>query len=431
MKYLLPASLVTFTFAAIGFAQNKTDAVNATKPKPAKTLKPFGIAPAGLTNPELKHAVERFDAASVLPGKPKPFTRMRWTSEDPPKLWYIGLWGPNIDNELIALTKNTPDLTMVELHEPHIDNDGMKSIAALPGMRYLRVNPIERWNKKGHPEPMYCFPEFTSHLDRPRVTGKSLSYFEGKGTLEGLYLLDAVIDTADLVHLAKLPRLSTLALPCEIDEAAVTNLAACSRLHRLTLGFRKITGTEIKQLANLQKLQYLKITHATVTNEALAAIGMMPALKSLEIVASELSDDQLSHLRLPDSLTTLGLKQNNISGPGLAQLANHAQNLTTLGLEFNNLTNQALPVFNGFTNLKNLYLSYCPGINDKGIDSGSLLKMEHLRELRLRGLKVTDASVESLSEMTFLETLSMRGTGVTRDGVDQLKKAMPETYIFK
>ena len=115
MKYLLPASLVTFTFAAIGFAQNKTDAVNATKPKPAKTLKPFGIAPAGLTNPELKHAVERFDAASVLPGKPKPFTRMRWTSEDPPKLWYSFL---------------------------------------------------------------------NSHRIRTsRVTGKSLSYFEGKGTL--------------------------------------------------------------------------------------------------------------------------------------------------------------------------------------------------------------------------------------------------------
>ena len=57
--------------------------------------------------------------------------------------------------------------------------------------------------------------------------------------------------------------------------------------------------------------------------------------------------------------------------------------------------------------------------------------MEQLRELRLRGLKVTDASVESLSEMTFLEKLSVRGTGVTRDGVDQLKKAMPETYIFK
>ena len=53
--------------------------------------------------------------------------------------------------------------------------------------------------------------------------------------------------------------------------------------------------------------------------------------------------------------------------------------------------------------------------------------MEHLRELRL-GLKVTDASA-ILSEMTFLETLSARGTGVTWDGVDQLKKAMPDLYF--
>ena len=47
------------------------------------------------------------------------------------------------------------------------------------------------------------------------------------------------------------------------------------------------------------------------------------------------------------------------------------------------------------------------------------------------GLNGTDASAEGLSELTFLEKLSVRGTGVTWDGVDKLKKAMPETYIFK
>ncbi|MDF1853797.1 MAG: hypothetical protein P1U85_23415, partial [Verrucomicrobiales bacterium] len=431
MKYLLPGFLVTLSFATTAFAQNKTDTINAAKPKPAKTLVPFGIAPAGLTSPELKNAVEAMFEASVLPSKPKPFTRMRWTSEDPPKLWYIGLWGPNIDNDMIALTKSTPDLTTVVLHEPHIDDDGMKSIAALPGLRYLHVNPTERWKKKGHPGPMYCFPEFTSSPDRPRVTGKSLSYFEGKQTLEALYLLDAVIDTADLVHLAKLPRLSTLALPCEIDEAAMTHLAACRRLHRLTFGYREITGAEIKQLANWKNLKYLTITHATLTDEALAAIGELPALKSLEIIASELSDDQLSHLRLPDTLTTLGLQQNNISGPGLEQLANHAQNVSTLGLEFNDLNNQSLPALKAFANVERLYLSHCREITGEGIGSGSLQEMEQLRELRLRDLKeVTDATVEALSTLTFLEKLSVRGTNVTWDGVDQLKKAMPETYIF-
>jgi hypothetical protein len=43
MKYLLPGFLVTLSFATTAFAQNKTDTINAAKPKPAKTLVPFGI----------------------------------------------------------------------------------------------------------------------------------------------------------------------------------------------------------------------------------------------------------------------------------------------------------------------------------------------------------------------------------------------------
>ncbi len=410
---------------------NKTDAVNAAKPKPPKTHVPFGIAPAGLTTPEVKDAVERLFAASVLPGNPKPFTRMRWTSEEPPKLWYIGLWGPNVDNDLIALTRHTLDLTTIDLYEPHIDDTGMKSIAALPGLRYLRVDPIERWTKKGHPAPMYCFPDFTSSPERPRVTGKSLAYFSGSETLEGLFLLDAQIEPADLAPLAKIPRLGHLALPCAIDEEAVTHLAACPRLHRLTFGHREITGAEIKQLANWEGLNYLTLTHATITKEALEAMALLPSLVSLEIIASELSDETLAHLKLPDTVIHLGLKQNNISGPGLAEMSKRAQNLKTLGLEFNDLTNEALPDLVGFTTVENLYLSYCLGITDEGIASGALQKMKQLRELRLRGLKVTDASVEALSAMTFLEKLSVRSTGVTWDGIDKLKKAMPKTYLFK
>lgn len=428
--FIIIASLATATSLPAA-KRNKTDAVNATKPKPAKTHVPFGIAPAGLTSPELKKAVEAMFAASVLPSKPRPFTRMRWRSEEPPKLWYVGLWGPNVDNDLIALTKHTPDLSMVALHEPHIDDDGMKSIAALPALRYLRVDPIERWTKEGHPSPMYCFPEFTSSPERPRVTGKSLAYFAGKETLEGLYLLDAQIETADLVHLSKLPRLGTVALPCKIDERAVKHLAACRRLHRLTLGHRVITGAEIQRLAKWDGLKYLTLTHATITKEALEAMALLPSLVSLDILASELSDKTLAHLHLPDTVTNLGLKQNNINGPGLAKMSKRAPKLKTLGLEFNDLTNAALSDLVGLTTLEKLYLSYCPGITDEGIGLDVLQGMQHLRELRLRGLKVTDSSVVALGKMTFLKKLSVRGTGVTWDGVAKLKVAMPDTYVFK
>ena len=133
------------------------------------------------------------------------------------------------------------------------------------------------------------------------MTGKSLAYFSGSETLEGLFLLDAQIEPADLAPLAKIPRLGHLALPCAIDEEAVTHLAACPRLHRLTLGHREITGAEIKQLANWEGLKYLTLTHATITKEALEAMALLPSLVSLEIIASELSDETLAHLKLPDT----------------------------------------------------------------------------------------------------------------------------------
>ena len=91
--------------------------------------------------------------------------------------------------------------------------------------------------------------------------------------------------------------------------------------------------------------------------EALEAMALLPSLVSLEIIASELSDETLAHLKLPDTVIHLGLKQNNISGPGLAEMSKRAQNLKTLGLEFNDLTNEALPDLVGFTTVENLYLS--------------------------------------------------------------------------
>ncbi len=128
---------------------NRTDAVNAAVPPPVATTRPFGIAPEGLTSPELADAVQKMDAASVLPGSRGSITRLRWSNDKPPKLWFVGLWGPNIDNALLALAAHTPDLWSVELHEPHIDDEGMRSLARLPKLRYLRIDPIERWSKPG------------------------------------------------------------------------------------------------------------------------------------------------------------------------------------------------------------------------------------------------------------------------------------------
>ena len=370
------------------------------------------------------------DAASVLPGSRGSITRLRWSSDKPPKLWFIGLWGPKIDNALMALTAHTPDLWSVELHEPHIDDEGMRSLARLPKLRYLRIDPIERWTKPGFAPLMYCFPDLAPRTDRPRVTGKSLAAFADAPALEGLSLLDTVVNAEDLAALALMPKLSSVSLPCVIDESALGHLQACRRLSSLTLGHREITAEEIKRLAGWKSLRSLSITNATLSDEALTAFASLPAVTSLELAACGITDARLAHLRLPPTVTTLSLRQNLLAGPGLAALAD--QPLKTLALEYTDLSDDTLAVLPKFQTLEKLFLEYCERITDRGIRSGALQSMTHLTELRLRGMKqVTDASLDDLVKFGYLKTISVRGAGVSWDGVTRMKEAMPQTFVFK
>jgi hypothetical protein len=64
-------------------------------------------------------------------------------------------------------------------------------------------------------------------------------------------------------------------------------------------------------------------------------------------------------------------------------------------------------------------------------------KLEHLagltqlRELGLRGRKVTDAGLEHLAGLTRLQTLHLEDTQVTKAGIKKLKKALPRFQISR
>jgi hypothetical protein len=408
----------------------KTDAINAAVKPPAVTNRPFGVAAAGLTSPDMAEAVKALDEASILPGEKHTITRFRWTEEPVPKLWFMGLWGPKVDNALMAVTRHTPDLWWVELHEPHIDDEGMKSLAALPKLRYLVVSPIERYVKPGFSPVMYCFPKFAPSADRPRVTGKCLEAFASATSLESLDLSDAVVTSSDLRHLAAIPRLSSVTLPTVIDEEALRHLQASKRLNRLGLGYREIGADEVRRLAGWKGLRQLAITRATLSDGALTALGGLENLDTLELIDCGLTDARLAQLRLPPKVTTLLLARNEIAGPGLVHLA--GGNLKTLGLEYNDLDDETIRHLPQLKTLRKLFLEYCEKLTDAGIRTGILQGMTQLEELRLRGMKkVTDASLDDLARFGHLKTLSVRSVGITNDGVERLKKEMPETHVFR
>jgi len=84
------------------------------------------------------------------------------------------------------------------------------------------------------------------------------------------------------------------------------------------------------------------------------------------------------------------------------------------------------------TGVENLAMSYCTGVTDKGIQSGVLQKMTHLKQLGLRGMKqVTDASLDDLVKFGHLDHITIRETKISPEGVESMKKAMPKTVVFK
>jgi hypothetical protein len=404
-------------------------AVDVAAVEPAKTNS-FGIKPEWVASPAMLDALERLQQAGVVAGRRGSLTFFRWSNTEPPKLAHLGLWGPQITNDLLSLTAQLPDLEYVSLYETDVDDDGIAALAGLPKLRRLTLAPICRYEKTGFGPPQWSYPFMAVRDERPHVTARGLQAFAAIATLEAVELLDARLASRDLALLKSWPKLSAVSLPNAIDAEAVRHLQACRRLNQLTLGYREITVEELKRLSEWPGLRRLTLIHARLSDEALAAFASLTTLEELRLEDCDLTDERLRRLQLAAATKSLLLERNEIDGPGLKHLVRLAP--TTLGLEFNNLRDETLNALPPLTSVVDLRLAYCRGITDRGIQSGTLQQMTNLKRLNLRGLKqVTNAALGDLEKFSRLEHIGLRETSVDANAVRRLRAALPNTDVFK
>lgn len=399
----------------------------AAEPVPKNS---FGIKPEWVTSPAMLDALQRLQQAGVVEGRRGSLTFFRWNSDSPPKLAHLGLWGPQITDELLDLTAHLPDLEFVSVYETSIDDDGVAALAKLPKLRRLAVAPICRYEKAGFGPPQWSYPFMAERSERPRITRRGLQAFAAVSTLESIELLDARLTSGDLALLKSWPKLSAVSLPNVIDAEAVRHLQACPRLNQLTLGYREVSAAEIEQMANWSGLRRLTLIHAQLSDETLQAFAKLTSLDELRLEDCDLTDERLAHLRIAPQTKSLLLERNEIVGPGLVHLAKLAP--TTLGLEFNNLSDDSLEALPQLTSVVDLRLAYCRGITDRGVQTGILQRMTNVKRLNLRGLKqVTDAALDELLKFKHLDHIGFRETSISREGIVRLKTGLPKTDVFK
>ena len=170
---------------------------------------------------------------------------------------------------------------------------------------------------------------------------------------------------------------------------------------RVNLTATEADDTTLEYLAAFPKLRSLLLDETTITDDGLKRLRGLHNLEHLSLLRTQVTDDGLKNLADMTCLRWLMLS-SNFSDSGLAHLA-------------------------GLTNLEGLHIS-SPNITDAGLKH--LRGLTNLREVSLFNIPhVTDAGLQHLMRLTSLESLDLYDTQVTPEGVERLKRALPECKI--
>lgn len=212
-------------------------------------------------------------------------------------------------------------------------------------------------------------PRAAAHLER-LADMKSLEYL----SLAGAAVPDSVVR-----QLPVLPRLKTLGLDrTQIGDDALDAVAQQTSLETLWLDGTRVTGAGLKKLAPLTSLKVLRMEEAMqVSGEGLDALAMLPSLEHVRLKGTKLSVADMARLAKIPNLNELGLDHTNVGDDHLEQL---------------------LPAHN-------------------------------LRVLWLSKSAVTDVGLVHLHKLGSLQRVFLHATSVTSQGVDDLRRALPNCQI--
>jgi len=221
-------------------------------------------------------------------------------------------------------------------------------------------------------------------------------------SLERLFLRDAHVTDAGLVHLAPLTGLKGLELNSPFA------ILIDDRKPRVIVEVRKpkdrgppITDAGLELLRNMKRLEVLRLRGTNVTDSVLKHLKGMPKLRTLDLGATRVTDAALETI---------------------ADLTN----LEELGLDFTQVTDAGLPHLAKLTKLRSLHLNGTQ-VTDAGMEH--LGRLASLEFLSLFGTSVTDAGLRSLRELPQLKGLWPPRAATSDAGIKDLQRALPNAKI--
>ncbi|PYT30627.1 MAG: hypothetical protein DMG57_07710 [Acidobacteria bacterium] len=261
------------------------------------------------------------------------------------------------------------------------------------------------------------------NLSHTRITDVGMQYLRELTGVTSLNLYYAEYITEDgIAPLRRWSSLERLNLRgTKVNSKVFDHLAHMTNLRALDLAYSQIDDEGFEQLSSLARLEELAIGGNRLTGACLSLLKMMPELHRLDLGGIQRVDSGLWGLALTDAnleqiAALRQLRSLNLSGANLNDFGGADRpERTLLRSELRDLSK-----LKALVNLEVLDLSNTP-VSDDAL--GVLRALPKLRELRL-GLagNIHDRSVPVLLGMARLEAVYLAGSGLSQQGVEQLRK---------
>lgn len=230
-------------------------------------------------------------------------------------------------------------------------------------------------------------------------------------------------------------------------DEGIKHLLTLSKLKKLNLNYGGVTDAGLKELAQLPEIAELHLTQNRITGK-----GLLPfkKLRKLDLFYTHIGENDIQYIAQLSTLTWLHLpghergRFSDVTAKELAKL----EKLEHLDLIATTITDDGAKDLAKLVNMKELRLGApCTDLGIQHLLTGmqqleklhlyaritdgsmkEVAKLKKLQTLEVAGL-ITDAGLKELAVMKDLKSLQVWSKGITKEGLAELRKALPECKV--
>ncbi|GEM_PF-376620 len=263
-----------------------------------------------------------------------------------------------------------------------------------------------------------------------KVNDAWISKIAGFKTIRRLDLSNCEVHLEAMKQVATLTGLETLSLTlCPVTDDDLAPLASLVELRDFSLASTPCTGEGFKNLKSLKNLRNLNMHHAKTNDAGLKAIVGIGDLERLWMAHTHFTDASLEHLSSHKHLNRIGIGSTELGSTGKMIAGLTTLPITELDLFDGQCTDEALFLAAKIKSLRSISLnSGKVSVTDAPLED--LSKLPFLEEFKISGANLTDAGLMKLAAIKKLRKISLSGVkGVTPKGIEQLKSTRPDLII--